>query len=205
MNAPPQQLFVRPFVGYLLVAAITAALLATCGACAARIKPPTMWPALRDAGLAITTDCGGTKRNASAVLVAPGRALTAAHAVPCVAPVISIRHADGSTSAAHLLVADRGHDLATLAIVDGAGLEARLAAPPSEGQFVCALYSYPNRERRCAEVERVDGATITYTALTVAGNSGSGLYDVAGRLVGITIQTCVDRECGVAAIVRGIP
>lgn len=62
-----------------------------------------------------------------------------------------------------------------------------LVSPPDPGQWVCAVVAWPERGRRCGEVQdrRDPDGKFWYDIITEPGNSGGGVYDTSGHLVGI--------------------
>lgn len=92
---------------------------------------------------------------------------------------------------------DSGMDVAKLRVVTGSlnlGVPPAVIAPtPEVGDEVCSRVSFPPADGtwHCGLVEKITGAEnkrITHSAQTQHGNSGSGLYDAQGRLLGIVIE-----------------
>lgn len=86
-------------------------------------------------------------------------------------------------------------DLAVLEI--GVGVSPFVTTPvdigsyPSVGERVCALHAWPSWGRKCGEVQpysTTPQADLVFFAVIDHGNSGSGVYDSRGRLVGIVTR-----------------
>lgn len=139
----------------------------------------------------------------SGVIVSPTQLLTANH----VADVQSFADAknltgcvlygklnDGTRYQLHLERSWPGEDVARLAVTLGETFSIAPAlttgpVPPAGGE-ICLAPAYPARMRRCGDVQRPfgkpsAGGDVVHTAITEHGNSGSGAYDRAGRLVAI--------------------
>lgn len=126
----------------------------------------------------------------SGVIVSPRVALTAAHVVRCngdTHAAIVVRYPGGEVKARAVLL-DLDGDVARLELAGPLRVEpARIGPPPDIDDRVCLVASVPARGRRCGVVERYAAppGNVRHDALTLPGNSGSGVYDEAGRLVGI--------------------
>lgn len=132
----------------------------------------------------------------SAVAVSPDQVLTAYHVVDnCPDPVILV----GEELAEVELVAPKA-DVARLRLLTGRfhGPFARAGKLPEAGDEVCLVPSVPHAITECGMVVEAGDGRIEYSALTVPGNSGSGLYDRAGSLVGVVVQyrLCGGLACG---------
>lgn len=59
--------------------------------------------------------------------------------------------------------------------------------PPAFGERVCSMTAYPRALWRCGEAQTAEEppGDLSHTIVTEGGNSGSGVYDTRGRLVGI--------------------
>jgi S1-C subfamily serine protease len=131
---------------------------------------------------------------ASGVAVAPDTVLTAEHVVSCPggdAALLRAQLAGGTAVAARVLWSAPNIDIAAIA-VPGALADPRPYAPPRPGARICMEHATPARGRTCGAITahavllvgfRV--VDILHTAPTEPGNSGSGLYDDRGRLIGI--------------------
>jgi hypothetical protein len=155
------------------------------------------------AALSLETACGPT---GSAVIVDRTHALTAAHVIGvCPLPVLLI-DSDGVSRVASL-EAVAATDVARLELLPdeppfaGSGPPSIARAAPGAG--VC-IESGLHHERRCGRVRTVsDGrGGVEHSAATIKGDSGSGLYDEHGRLVGIVV-TCDVPARGGACLTTG--
>lgn len=197
----------NPAVPYLVVCLVWIFLMGVCGACAAAVRPPQVAVASREiaATVYVGSVCGTQVTGASGVLVSSERAFTALHVIRCDRPTIVIRTARGEVRPAALMLFWPDQDLALLRV--------EAPAPPvkgtgevSVGQVVCLSPAVPERRRSCGVVTHVQGSTgrIYHTARVLHGNSGSGLYDAGGVLVGVVTHTTP--EGGIAIRVpRRIP
>ena len=138
----------------------------------------------------ITVVCDGIGVG-SGVVIAPDYVLTAAHVVDCEdgLMVVATETYDGLAT---VVTRNSERDLAKLYVPGIRGPSVEIGPAPSPGDTVCLSPAYPRRDRKCGEVyfERGDGPNnrIRFSAKVEPGNSGSGLYDSDGRLVGIVTQ-----------------
>jgi S1-C subfamily serine protease len=139
------------------------------------------------AAVEVTVECPDRPRHGSGVVVDRGHVLTAAHVAPCMgARVVVVQ--GGRSFEMRIERIDLRHDIALLA---GSDLD---APPVLRGTWimstrVCFEARVPRVMRSCGKVRpnpyplRLD--RVNHEAITWPGNSGSGVYDDAGRLVGI--------------------
>jgi S1-C subfamily serine protease len=132
--------------------------------------------------------------DASGVAVAPDTVLTAEHVVSCPGGDVAELRAQtlgGERRPARVLWRAPNIDLAAIA-VPGVHVTASPYARPRPGARVCMEHSVPTVGRTCGVVSA--HATllvgfrlldILHTVPTEPGNSGSGLYDDRGHLIGI--------------------
>lgn len=154
-------------------------------------------------------------RSGSGVIHFGDVALTAFHVVTCATPVgayvkggdpvprvliqptsIQVQDADARTYHARIMRYAPADDIAWLLLdADTERQPFHVAEPPAQG-FVCFSSGHPQRERRCGRVEASGGRDTGIHFLTPAipGNSGSGIYDEAGRLVGL-VTRCDSEDC----------
>lgn len=189
-------------VGALLGASL---LLSVCVGCASTPPPSSARLARADrvfeaheqdaAAVKITVGCkselGATwGQIGSGVIIGPHHVLTAMHVLVCdggettSATVIS-----GSVELpAKVEAVAPGADVARLEFEGTVSLRRypRVGAPRSAG-WVCLSAAHPKVERKCGRTSTVSGA-IAHSAIVVPGNSGSGLYDDRGYLVGIVVR-----------------
>lgn len=132
----------------------------------------------------------------SAVMIAPERALTAAHCLIMTAPVLTINGVDYPVTEGY---AASPRDLAIL-FVPGAPCPCAVIAPDpvTEGDWVAAV-GYPYGIARVvvygemqARVFLDDGMEyLLTTTIGAPGNSGGGLFNERGELVGIVAKGAV--------------
>lgn len=122
-------------------------------------------------------------------LVDSSHVLTAHHVIDCASgdAVVDARTADGRTLRMTVQKDDIGADLALLVALKSPGkfTPAKFGPHPLPGQQVCASSAFPARVKRCGPVISSDAGGITIGIDVIPGNSGSGLYDGRGRLVGV--------------------
>lgn len=150
----------------------------------------------------------------SGTIIAPGTVLTAMHVASCSVGELSLGviRADGTSAAAHVIWRDPVHDLALLAAAGIVPIGTVVHAFTAVDQTVCAESAHPHRDRRCGKVtDRKPVAApngvldIRATIDAVPGNSGAGLYDALGRLVGVVTNRTpcaadLSRWCGSLAV-----
>lgn len=139
----------------------------------------------------------------SGVIVDERHVLTAYHVVECpVIPAVVIQLEDGRTRHVFVQREERTGDLALLTLVSAQDFDLGLTRPiitpaPPVGEPVCAAVASPAREWNCGNVTAHDDTPandIAHDAQTRHGNSGAGVYDSHGDLVGIVteLQMCAD-------------
>lgn len=171
-------------------------------ACGAQLPKPRTVKQQRETAVSIFTFCPDEQGWGSGVLLDGRHVLTAAHVVHCGMPILRVETRAGDVRMMHPLKVDWENDLALIVIDDD---ELRFPYPvpgavigprPPEGEVVCLESGRPDRARQCGEVlEYGRGAgNMAHRALTVPGNSGGGVYDESGRLVGIVTHW---HRCGV--------
>ena len=152
--------------------------------------------------------------------------LTAFHVVSCATPphpdqdpvprtyvapqIVQVQFADGRAFEAGVASIAPDDDLAWL-VLQGEpdlGFEPLRVAPPRAG-WVCMVAGYPKRERYCARASLTEWADMElhFAAPAIPGNSGSAVYDPAGRLVGVVTRCdstpCANVKSGYASAVAG--
>lgn len=166
------------------------------GGCASAPRAPvTRAPAIEQAtrAVAIATTCGAT---GSGIVIDGDSALTAAHVVATCHPPYLIQDAGGALRVA-TLEAVIDSDMARLRLLPGSVPFANQApvvvTTARVGDQVC-IESGGHRERRCGRVRGVGEtrAGIRHTAVTLPGDSGSGLYRADGALLGVVVVCDVD-------------
>lgn len=141
----------------------------------------------------------------SGVIIGARRVLTANHVASCapdgkegipdsvaVGLGYLVTTASGQAILADLSFANASRDIAELKLHDDAAAPPVAIAKIEEGNAVCVAAARPARTRTCGAVFKVDLAhpdrSIGHYADTIPGNSGSGVYDARGRLVGIATR-----------------
>lgn len=163
------------------------------------------------ASVKVLTLCGENISGGSGTILDDGRVLTAYHVVECddlVTFQIAVIAPDSEEPRMmHLDKAAEGKDVAVLSIETGApfaGFVAPKFGPlPKVGERVCIAHSVPRIGHKCGEVQPyadMDApGDLVHTAITDHGNSGSGVYDSVGRLIGVVTHliTCSNGQiCG---------
>jgi S1-C subfamily serine protease len=130
----------------------------------------------------------------SGVVVGPRHVITAAHVVDCDGVVsLKIESRDERKFSVLVNEVDKALDLALLELSDPKERLAhssvpRVTRPPRAGEMVCTMAMIPDISRRCGLVQwnrKEPPGDMAFDTLTVPGNSGGGVYDRFGNLVGI--------------------
>jgi S1-C subfamily serine protease len=144
---------------------------------------------------------GGT---GSGVVVDSHHILTALHVVDC--PFIQgvrVQFANGETRRALVAKWDRDADLALLVTYSAESWPVNIApaqyTAPEYGEAACVATAAPYRGWSCGHISSVATHRMVLGAVAVSGNSGSGVYDSAGRLVGILVSVAIDDPAYAAA------
>ncbi len=141
----------------------------------------------------------------SGVVISSTQVLTALHVVAEAECSYFIELADGTKRAVFVEMAWAPFDVARLSLYPGSLFpytRLQTGPVPEPGEDVCIVSAIPQRTRRCGEVQYYQSPTpgdIGHTAITEPGNSGSGVYDGYGRLVGTVTHLlhCVNGQiCG---------
>jgi S1-C subfamily serine protease len=179
----------------------------SCVACSAAFhpEPTTLSPpeirVERAAAVALSSWCveasGFARSNGagSGVAVDRRRILTAYHVPRCDdsgggTPAVIVTDSAGGRHVGRLTEAQLNRDLAIVTTDDDlpSWFAGEVGPRPEEGGQVCLVTAVPSRERKCGEVQEVNGdgsGDVQHDALTWPGNSGSAVYDARGRLIGI--------------------
>lgn len=206
-----------------LIALLASVAVSSCVSCAAVVSrsPSTRSvPEQYASALLVTTKCRDffgrqvRDRRGSAVVVGERTALTALHVVECppgtAVRSVSVESPGGVAVAARVGREDPASDLATLDVGDPAfeGRRVVVGARPEIGERVCTAPALPQRAAQCGSVipgaAPSPGGDLKHTAISEPGNSGAGLYDSRGALVGVVTHQwrCSSNEtqiCGGAA------
>jgi len=157
-----------------------------------------------DSAVAIFVSCeSGRFGFGSGVIVGPNKVMTAAHVVKC--PGRYLVMVDGLESETiyegKKAYSDSRTDLALLETVERLPYTPVSIHTVSPGKRVCTVPMAPRADRRCGESSlrsRLPG-NLRHDIITEPGNSGSGVYDMGGHLVGIVTHytTCKNGQlCG---------
>ncbi len=146
------------------------------------------------AAVAVRRRCGDGSGWGSGVAVGGRYVLTAAHVTACAQrPLLLVYLAGGGVREARVVRADK---LADLALIEAEGADLVVGRPaigpvPPIDAWVCSVAAFPKAGWSCGQVSAVSGtasgADVTHGAEVRRGNSGAGVYDGAGRLVGVTV------------------
>lgn len=149
------------------------------------------------ASVKIITDCG----SGSGVLVDDSHVLTAAHVVNCagwplmVPPeLLVVETLDGTRYTLTSAEVDGYRDLARLTLADKVkGINPVPIRHATVHDKVCWAASVPKREVKCGKVGDLDqrrdyGDVELVTGSVWFGNSGSGVYDSGGALIGLAVR-----------------
>lgn len=171
--------------------------------------PETVFTSQEEMALAVRLDVACKMPNdelvtyiGSGVVVGRTRVLTAWHVVDCVdenrnvtGKLLSIdaTSSDGVHRALSVEIALLPADVARLKLVKDAARfvftrRHHVARPPYPFGDVCIATLYPKIEHKCGSMRpmrREPPGDIEHGAITIPGNSGSGIYDEHGRLVAI--------------------
>lgn len=180
----------------LLAVVVALATLAACGSCAATGFPARATPAEvvrgEDARTVLLDGLTpeGARYMCSGVLVSDHQVVTANHCAPDGALILGTRP-DGSVAFFVPEVVLPGLDLVRLATIPGvfgpAPVRPLLGPSASLDERLCISAAVPRRDHKCGFVQFTEGSDgmFYFDAVVEHGNSGGGVYDDAGRLVGI--------------------
>jgi len=165
-----------------------------------------------DAAVQITVHCVGPNGEVawygSGVIISETSLLTAGHVAeqedPSDVCSFAVETATGATYLVYpmTVLASDAVDLARMEIISFTqkfyAPPVRFGAVPQMGDEVCTSVGYPRREQRCGLVMHPDDppGDIRMDLTVEPGNSGSGLYDMSGYLVGIVVHTYPNRGNG---------
>jgi S1-C subfamily serine protease len=188
-------------------------------ACAARQPAKRATPLSeyqRRATVAISVACVDAEGEVSAwrgsgVIVGTHTIITAHHVVDCAGIYIAtVETLAGELLNATVVDFDADSDVANI-VTDGPLPEFRfhLGALPEIGEIVCSESAIPTRARKCGEVvhssSEQSAMDIRFMANVVGGNSGSGLYNDRGHLIGVVTRRNLDSTMGAAGSLWGFP
>jgi S1-C subfamily serine protease len=181
---------------------VTLSLLAMC--CAARPNVRTIEEE-HAASVRIVAVCANGMGYGSGVILTPHTVLTAHHVVDGDGCVF-IAYVPGDADTGYLMAVNhvfKDRDVAELFTVSPLPYTPIEFGPtPQPGETACVVSAFPGWLRRCGDVQYFRDAPPGDVAIDVVvepGNSGSGVYDARGRLVGITthLRSCRNGQwCG---------
>lgn len=155
-----------------------------------------------EAGVIVAVSCGqeldepfSPIQTGSGVIVAGTRVITALHVVTCplgLAVQVKVDPGDGTMRDAVVELTAPTRDVARLVV--SADLSqwftpVAVGPTPLRGERVCWAAWRPRPTYRCATVEWTNPEWVVVDGFVEQGNSGAGLYDAAGRLVGVMART----------------
>lgn len=125
----------------------------------------------------------------SAVVLSEHTLLTAYHVVEGLDTVVVTEGPGAKEIRAKVIKTDPVHDLALLRVTEKLPYKPTTVAPmPSLGNIICLVAKVPQVDRQCGGLVRHEkgvAGDYWHSAITQPGNSGSGVYDMSGHLVGI--------------------
>jgi hypothetical protein len=186
-----------------LIPLVILATLAACTSCAhyADFRSPAQQ---YNTMVRITTECLAKNYVASGVLVSDHEVLTANHVtqcelipdsgiyVPASRLVVWVTDAEASEATVEINVPQA--DLARLHTKDSFGdyfSGISVGAPPEIGDKVCEVSAEPRPTYRCGVTQASRPGRVAVDFMVEHGNSGSGMYNSRGALVGITTNQFV--------------
>lgn len=177
------------------------ALLVLCCARPPAAMSPESAPDLPDA-VTIMCFAGPNTRVGSGVVVGEQHVVTAAHVVSCPGKVF-VGVGDTKQKEWHLATiqsADFLADVVRLKVPDTRLMvgSVETSPPPPPDSIICAMTAVPNFRKKCGLVRHINVGSFWHTAPVVPGNSGSGMFNSTGELVGIvsTWVQCNGESCG---------
>lgn len=194
------------WVGYLLASlAGCAALTAACEPAAAPRGAPLPGhlrdrAAQVDAAVSVSVECGFESWVGSGTIVSPTEVLTAGHVARCDdTPKITVRRLTGTADEfpAHVAWESEDWDLARVQLSGGARFEGasapELGPVPPVASPLCFVAVEPLAMVECGprladDADPNPRADVVHGATTMPGNSGSAVYDGAGRVVAVVTE-----------------
>lgn len=148
-----------------------------------------------DRSVQVTSVCGTVRHDGSGVIINNHQVLTAFHVIGCANAVVTVTLFNGREIQGFVDTFDKRADLARVRLEHSPGAFAPVTvARTYVGDTICFQPRLPNDSRGCGVVTRVSDRPngIEHDALSRGGNSGSGVYDRRGRLVGIVTRRVGD-------------
>jgi S1-C subfamily serine protease len=166
----------------------------------------------------ITSTCDGLAGHGSGVAITSRHVITAAHVVACTGEaLITATTRDGRTWVMARDLAVAGTDVVRL-VVDGTRQPFRYWAEvthrhPPTGEVVCIVASSEGHPpvRRCGDAGGLVEGRLLVAVPGLRGNSGGGVYDSDGRVVGVIQQGRADYAVAIpisawrSLVVREVP
>lgn len=168
------------------------------------VESTCAWGASSGAGTDVAVWAATSDDRAGAgVIVGPRHALTAAHVVACAAiPRVQVTTSDGRTFRAVVVKVDELRDVAELELASagtfGIAAPTPLRGAEHVGYWACVVTT---AGEKCGPIVDRAGELAWISVDGKRGESGAGVYDEGGRLVGTNTRVCVAGKC---AIVAGI-
>lgn len=150
--------------------------------------------------------CWNRQYSATGVILGSNHVMTSLHALPvgCPTSAIWITSYAGKHYRGYVSAVSRENDGLLLGVVSKQLKFPRVThgGRPKAGDTVCFTAAHPKVRRACGVVGTVlsDGPlSVKFGAEAVRGNSGSGVYNEAGELVGLVAGSCSVPGCGYSA------
>lgn len=188
----------RSKLNALIVLGTLIALMASCSSCIhsrARNVPKPLSEYQREAAVRITSLCvlpdgRMSAGQGSGTIIASHRVLTANHVVECSGQsVVFVETFGGYKYVARVGKALERHDIAVLETLEPLPRVRHFGISLAHyGSTICYEASVPTRARKCGRVLMLrseGGADLLHSADTESGNSGSGVFDSRGALIGV--------------------
>lgn len=135
----------------------------------------------------------GELKAGSGVIVDSRHVITAEHVVRCdKSPVVRVVLTDGTANLMKVSRLDPGADLAILELLEAGEFKTKSVRPivgkARVKDYVCSAVAFPKWRWNCGQINTIFAmpySDVMFDAETVQGNSGSGLYNSRGQLIGI--------------------
>lgn len=151
------------------------------------------------------SDGGINAWKGSGIITGKHTILTANHVAHCDGEsLITVELMSGALMEVEVTVQADDHDIAKLRSNQSLPwFSFRIGKKPEPGDLVCSESAVPTRARKCGEVQHVsDDASnrdIMFDLDVESGNSGSGVFNEAGDLIGIVTLRHKTNKAGAAA------
>ena len=142
----------------------------------------------------------------SGTIYADFRIVTAQHVIECKGErAVFVETLEGLRYFARVASEDAKRDIAVLETMQKLPYFRFRVAPTRHAALLCYEAAMPTRARKCGKVSEIrqkPGVEIVHSADTESGNSGSGVFDVRGALVGVVTTRNGNNTAGAASILR---